>query len=338
MQTKQNLAIENENLVHWVCHKYFRKQIAEREYGDIAGIGMIGLMKAIKNFKPEKGHAFSTYAVPMIHGEINRYLRDYREDGIHVQRSKRGVIIPLVPLDAPVTDESETPVSALLGEEEDTTEVFLSEFLDVLENREREVCKMRVDGLVQEQIAEILGISQSQISRILKVIKEKYEQFERGEIVSNLRELTEDQKQVVEILKAGKRMKDVANETGIPYANVAYLKKTRVDACITKEPDEVLEMNVTLVDDGTTTEVKEATVGVVKKETISPIFDEMTEHIIGGKGIAEPVGLLESTDQPLLDIENQAVIITPLLQGIARYLERLGKQNVQVTVVVRKVD
>ena len=45
----------------------------------------------------------------------------------------------------------------------------------------------------------------------------------------------------------------------------------------------------------------------------------------------------EIYDPPLLDIENQAATITPLLQGIAKYLERLGKEKVQVVVTVRKV-
>ena len=50
-------------------------------------VGCIGLIKAIDNFDPNFNVKFSTYAVPMIIGEIRRFLRD--ENGIHVSRSIR---------------------------------------------------------------------------------------------------------------------------------------------------------------------------------------------------------------------------------------------------------
>ncbi len=54
---------------------------------DIFQVGCIGLIKAINNFDTERGVRFSTYAVPMIIGEIRRYLRDYNT--IRVSRSMR---------------------------------------------------------------------------------------------------------------------------------------------------------------------------------------------------------------------------------------------------------
>ncbi len=46
------------------------------EYEDLVQIGSIGMLKAIRSFDPERGTAFSTYAVPLIIGEIRRFLRD----------------------------------------------------------------------------------------------------------------------------------------------------------------------------------------------------------------------------------------------------------------------
>lgn len=60
---------------------------AEENPDDLFQIGCIGLMKAIDNFKPELEVKFSTYAVPMIIGEIRRYLRD--NNAIRVSRSLR---------------------------------------------------------------------------------------------------------------------------------------------------------------------------------------------------------------------------------------------------------
>ena len=46
------------------------------DYEDLVGLGNLGLLKAIRSFDPERGCAFSTYAVPLIFGEIRRFLRD----------------------------------------------------------------------------------------------------------------------------------------------------------------------------------------------------------------------------------------------------------------------
>ena len=70
------LAGENIRLVHSVAAR-FRGRGAE--YEDLVQIGSIGLINAIKRFDVSKGYCFSTYAVPLIMGEIRRHLRD---DGI----------------------------------------------------------------------------------------------------------------------------------------------------------------------------------------------------------------------------------------------------------------
>lgn len=69
-------------LVHYVVRR-FRDRGAE--YEDLVQYGCIGLMKAIDRFEPEYNVRFSTYAVPIIMGEVRRYLRD---DGpVHVSRT-----------------------------------------------------------------------------------------------------------------------------------------------------------------------------------------------------------------------------------------------------------
>ncbi len=81
---RQQFIFANLRLVLSVIQKYIH---AKGDADDIFQVGCIGLIKAIDNFNPKFNVKFSTYAVPMIIGEIRRFLRD--ESGIHVSRSIR---------------------------------------------------------------------------------------------------------------------------------------------------------------------------------------------------------------------------------------------------------
>lgn len=80
-------------------------------------------------------------------------------------------------------------------------------------------------------------------------------------------------------------------------------------------------------------------------DSVEPVFGKKEEapmtineaRVREGLAPLKEMTLMHTSNPPLLDIENQAIIITPLLQGIAKYLERLGKEKVQVVVTVRKV-
>ncbi len=63
----------NMGLVHSCAHKFIGKGV---EYDDLFQAGCIGLIKAVDNFREELGFSFSTYAVPVILGEIKRLFRD----------------------------------------------------------------------------------------------------------------------------------------------------------------------------------------------------------------------------------------------------------------------
>lgn len=81
-EAMERLVVENTPLVRSIAYK-FRDRGTELE--DLIQIGIIGMIKSIRSFSFEKGTAFSTYAVPLIVGEIRRHLRD---DGlIRVSRS-----------------------------------------------------------------------------------------------------------------------------------------------------------------------------------------------------------------------------------------------------------
>lgn len=182
---------------------------------DLFQIGCIGLMKAIDNFDTSLQVKFSTYAVPMIIGEVRRYLRD--NNAIRVSRSLRDVAYKAIyakenyvktqlkeptiaeiaaeigiakeeivyALDAiqspmslyePVyTEGGDTlyvmdQVSDKKNREENWIEnLALQEAMDRLNERERHIIEMRFyEGKTQMEVAEEIGISQAQVSRLEK--------------------------------------------------------------------------------------------------------------------------------------------------------------------------
>ncbi|MBE6589473.1 MAG: sigma-70 family RNA polymerase sigma factor [Ruminococcaceae bacterium] len=91
------LVEENMGLVRTVAHRFRDRGT---EYEDLLQIGTIGMVKAIRSFSVERGTAFSTYAVPLIVGEIRRYLRDdgpikvsriYKRQGINLMHEKNRI-------------------------------------------------------------------------------------------------------------------------------------------------------------------------------------------------------------------------------------------------------
>ena len=202
------------------------KSIAKRflgrghEYEDLFQVGSIGLMKAINNFDESFNVKFSTYAVPMILGEIKRFIRDdgmikvsrnlkdlavkikaaseklkkeYNRDPTITEISKEtqlniGDILnaleaSLVPLSLhePVYHEEGKDVTVMDKltdqdnmEGEMIDKLILKELLLKLEKRERQIIILRYfKDKTQREIADLLGISQVQVSRVEKKVIEK---------------------------------------------------------------------------------------------------------------------------------------------------------------------
>ncbi len=84
------LVEENTGLVRSIAVRFMGRGV---DYEDLCQIGHIGMIKAIRNFDLERGTAFSTYAVPLIIGEIKRFLRDDGEIKIGREIKRRAAVI-----------------------------------------------------------------------------------------------------------------------------------------------------------------------------------------------------------------------------------------------------
>ena len=148
---------------------------------DLISIGTIGLMKAINTFKSEKKIKLATYASRCIENEILMYLRRTSKTKLEVS------------IDEPLNvdwDGNELLLSDILGTDEDIisrdleSEVdkkMLKKALERLNDRERMIIQLRfgidtVEGLekTQKEVADILDISQSYISRLEKKIMKRH--------------------------------------------------------------------------------------------------------------------------------------------------------------------
>ncbi len=98
LTAETELVEENAGLVRTVARRFLERGT---EYEDLIQIGTIGMIKAIRSFSLERGTAFSTYAVPLIVGEIRRHLRDngpikvsriYKRQGISLMHEKNRIV------------------------------------------------------------------------------------------------------------------------------------------------------------------------------------------------------------------------------------------------------
>ena len=179
---KQQLIVHNLRLVVYIAKKFESTGIGVE---DLISIGTIGLIKAVNTFIPSRNIKLATYASRCIENEILMYLRKYQ--------SHRGDISIDEPLNVD-WDGNELLLSDILGTdadvvnrdiEHDVEKSVLLETVGRLSEREMRIMQLRfglLDGQerTQKDVADIIGISQSYISRLEKrIIKRLKKEMER---------------------------------------------------------------------------------------------------------------------------------------------------------------
>ena len=172
----------NLRLVVYIARKFENTGI---NIEDLVSIGTIGLIKAVNTFNPEKKIKLATYASRCIENEILMYLR--RNNKIRSE----------VSFDEPLNidwDGNELLLSDVLGTEGDTIyrniedevdKKILKKALETLNEREKTIMELRFglkggDEMTQKDVADLLGISQSYISRLEKrILKRLRKEFNR---------------------------------------------------------------------------------------------------------------------------------------------------------------
>lgn len=217
--SRQKLIEGNLRLVLSVVQKFSGRG---ENPDDLFQVGCIGLIKSIDNFDITQNVKFSTYAVPMIIGEIRRYLRDYnpirvsrslRDTAYHAMQAKEriqnalgrdatveeiakelgikptdvvlaleAIVEPLSLYEPVYSDGGDTiyvmdQVGGAESDDDWLNEISIRETIKHLGDREKQILTLRfMQGKTQMEVAEEIGISQAQVSRLekgaLKKIKE----------------------------------------------------------------------------------------------------------------------------------------------------------------------
>lgn len=179
---REKLIVHNLRLVVYIAKKFESTGIC---VDDLVSIGTIGLIKAVNTFSPEKNIKLATYASRCIENEILMFLRkssQHRND---------------ISIDEPLNidwDGNELLLSDILGTDEDTVnssieddaeKAVLRETVASLPQRERIIMEMRFGmktgkEMTQKEVADVIGISQSYISRLeKKIIKKLKKELDR---------------------------------------------------------------------------------------------------------------------------------------------------------------
>ena len=213
---RQDLIYGNLRLVLSVIKKFGGKR---DNADDLFQVGCIGLVKAVDNFNVELDVKFSTYAVPMIIGEVRRYLRD--NNAIRISRSIRDLAY-----------------RALQAREEIQGEKMCDATVD--EIAERVGCEKESIARAMEAISEPISIYDPVYSDggdALYVIDQLSDEgageegwLEDIALSDAFKHLNDREKMIIELRYFGKRTQtEIANEIGISQAQVSRLEKSALE-------------------------------------------------------------------------------------------------------------
>ncbi len=209
-ENRDKMIEDNIGLVHSIAKRFTGRGV---DYEDLFQTGCVGLIKAVDNFDESKGFKFSTYAVPVIMGEIRRIFRDggaikvsraLKEKSVKAQMlrerfAKRelreptvselsdmlgcgvdetaeilNVINPMLSLNSFGEDGSESLDVPFDNREEIFDRISVMQVMEKLSDEERFIINSRYfNGKTQSETAKKLGVSQVQVSRKEKDILKK---------------------------------------------------------------------------------------------------------------------------------------------------------------------
>lgn len=215
MEAREKLVNGNLRLVLSVIQRFNNRG----EYvDDLFQVGCIGLMKAIDNFDLSQNVKFSTYAVPMIIGEIRRYLRD--NNPIRVSRSLRDIAYKALQIRDSLTNQNlREPTIAEISKVMEVAKEEVVFALDAIQDPVSLFEPIYHDGGDPIYVMDQISDEQNQDSNWIEGIA----------IKEAMRRLSEREKRILSMrFFEGKTQMEVADEIGISQAQVSRLEKAAI--------------------------------------------------------------------------------------------------------------
>ena len=186
---------------------------------DLFQVGCIGLVKAIDNFNVDLDVRFSTYAVPMVIGEIRRYLRD--NNSIRVSRSVRDLAYRALQVKEEMTKESFSEpsveqIAARLGEKKEDIVFALEAIIEPISLYEPIYNDSGDSMYIMDQISDTSSTDEMWVEDIA--------------LRDAMKRLNEREKRIIDMrYYAGKTQSEIAKEISISQAQVSRLEKTALE-------------------------------------------------------------------------------------------------------------
>ena len=215
-EARQTFINGNLRLVLSVIQRFLgRKESAD----DLFQVGCVGLIKAIDNFDLTQGVQFSTYAVPMIVGEVRRYLRD--NNSIRVSRSIRDLAYKVIQYkEKYIKENGKEPTITQIAKELEVTEEDIAFSLDAIQDPVSLQEPIYNDGTDNIYIMDQV--------RDLKNTDEAW--TENMTIVQAMEKLnTKERDIIIRRFFDGRTQMEVADEIGISQAQVSRLEKSAIN-------------------------------------------------------------------------------------------------------------
>ena len=220
---KEKVVSDNLGLVWSIVHR-FRNNYYDKE--DLFQIGCIGLMKAINNFDDAYNVQFSTYAVPIIMGEIKRYFRD---DGtIKVSRSLKELNIKVTKAKEVLQGENNREPTI-----EDIAKYLQIESIDVVEAIDSSYYPTSLNEPIYENDGSTISVE----DRIIDKSDEMW--FEKLALEMEMEKLDEKEKLIMHMrYTLDYNQEDIAKRLGISQVQVSRLEKKIVTKLRTRLKDD----------------------------------------------------------------------------------------------------
>ncbi len=215
-EARQKFINGNLRLVLSVIQRFLGKS---ETADDLFQIGCVGLIKAIDNFDLGQNVQFSTYAVPMIAGEVRRYLRD--NNSIRVSRSIRDLAYKVIQFKDKYTRENgREPTIETIAKELDTTVEDVAFSLDAIQSPislQEPVYNDGTDNIyVMDQVKDMKNSDDSWADNIT--------------IMQAMKKLNDKEREIiVRRFFDGRTQMEVASEVGISQAQVSRLEKSAIN-------------------------------------------------------------------------------------------------------------